>query len=407
MVNSQAEQGIAVAFFDARKALQRAEDVATVALSKDQEEIYSNVAEEKIREAARRAEESDQARTVMELKAHKLEEKLAKKRGEIKQLTVGIQDLVDKYASKLESKRQEITELHGVVGKLQAKVAKLETRKGTVGSAKKVQVASESSSPERTKQKAKVAMKRSVSSNSDDRKKGANKIKSIDKEANGGDKNNEEGHQTRGRSTSAVRRKKTQDREASSESRNGVPRVTVEKNRLFQTQMRGVLRGSTQNGKRRPDSSSDSERGDAKKRSRSSSSEARRKSRSASRLRSPGNRTSPIGARELYRAARSRSRGSRSGSRKRPRSSASRSRSVPRKGKGGGKDMGLCFPYVTGKCVRGDACWFFHPPEETCKPLLESLRRKPCKFGVECRRPECLFNHPEGRQIQRRDSSPR
>lgn len=93
-------------------------------------------------------------------------------------------------------------------------------------------------------------------------------------------------------------------------------------------------------------------------------------------------------------------------SRDRPRSS---SRAIRRPAPGQQRDLRdrdppprrgdqLCIPWATGKCRKGDACKDGHPPQDEAKRILDIIQRKPCRFGKECRRPDCIFTHREERE---------
>lgn len=64
----------------------------------------------------------------------------------------------------------------------------------------------------------------------------------------------------------------------------------------------------------------------------------------------------------------------------------------------------LCIPWATGKCRKGDACKDGHPPPEEAKRILEIIQRKPCRFGKECRRADCIFTHREDKELQRHNT---
>jgi len=68
------------------------------------------------------------------------------------------------------------------------------------------------------------------------------------------------------------------------------------------------------------------------------------------------------------------------------------------KGKGKGKEAALCIPFVFGKCVWGDRCRERHPDAEDARLAKESLQSKVCRFGVDCKRKDCVFRHPQGRK---------
>jgi len=111
--------------------------------------------------------------------------------------------------------------------------------------------------------------------------------------------------------------------------------------------------------------------------------------------------------------SRSRRRG-RSSKRSRSRSrSRSDSRSRSRSGRGGSDDehrgrftkegdgksreVALCIPYIQGKCRAGADCESRHPDEENSRQALELLKTKICKFGSDCKRPDCVFTHDNSR----------
>eukprot|EP00930_Biecheleria_cincta_P005766 TRINITY_DN106721_c0_g1_i1.p1 TRINITY_DN106721_c0_g1~~TRINITY_DN106721_c0_g1_i1.p1 ORF type:complete len:239 (+),score=39.73 TRINITY_DN106721_c0_g1_i1:53-769(+) len=84
-------------------------------------------------------------------------------------------------------------------------------------------------------------------------------------------------------------------------------------------------------------------------------------------------------------------------------SSREQSRARSGKGRSGGKGEGkakLCIPYIIGDCMQGNRCPDRHPDPENCREARNSLKQKPCKFGGECRRNDCIFIH-EGRDRQR------
>jgi len=68
------------------------------------------------------------------------------------------------------------------------------------------------------------------------------------------------------------------------------------------------------------------------------------------------------------------------------------------KGKSKGKEAPLCIPFVFGKCVWGDRCRERHPDAEDARLAKESLQSKSCRFGVDCKRKDCVFRHPQGRK---------
>lgn len=80
-----------------------------------------------------------------------------------------------------------------------------------------------------------------------------------------------------------------------------------------------------------------------------------------------------------------------SGSRNRSRGMGSRSRN---QSKDSGKGT-LCIPFVMGKCTNGDSCFNWHPDEEGAKKSFEILRKRYCKYGLECRRQACVFMHDD------------
>lgn len=58
--------------------------------------------------------------------------------------------------------------------------------------------------------------------------------------------------------------------------------------------------------------------------------------------------------------------------------------------------VALCIPYVMGSCKNGDECALRHPDEDNCRQALMSLKKKVCRYGAECKRQDCIFIH-EGR----------
>jgi len=75
------------------------------------------------------------------------------------------------------------------------------------------------------------------------------------------------------------------------------------------------------------------------------------------------------------------------------------------KGKGkGDREPALCIAFVFSKCVWGDKCRERHPDPEDARLAKESLQNKVCRFGVECRRKDCVFRHPEGRRRDQDDT---
>jgi len=82
----------------------------------------------------------------------------------------------------------------------------------------------------------------------------------------------------------------------------------------------------------------------------------------------------------------------------------SSSRGGKGKGKGAGKESALCIPFVFGKCVWGDRCRERHPDEEDARLAKESLQSKVCRFGVDCKRKDCVFRHPQGRKRDQDES---
>merc|ERR1712183_1015147 len=88
------------------------------------------------------------------------------------------------------------------------------------------------------------------------------------------------------------------------------------------------------------------------------------------------------------------------------RSSRPRSRSRGRGGKSGGKSRSgsttagsLCFFYIIGKCKKGSECTDRHPEKQDCKAILERMQKTSCRYGVDCKREECIFKHPPERKI--------
>lgn len=105
-------------------------------------------------------------------------------------------------------------------------------------------------------------------------------------------------------------------------------------------------------------------------------------------------RESGRGGRSSRRPARSDRRDSKGGrsdrSRDRGREERRSNRSVPVE-----HGVALCIPFVMGNCSAGDSCKSRHPDEDNCRQALDSLQKKRCKFGRECRREDCVFVHDE------------
>lgn len=93
--------------------------------------------------------------------------------------------------------------------------------------------------------------------------------------------------------------------------------------------------------------------------------------------------------------------------------SASRTRRQPPRQRDGAKRDGdpphrradqLCIPWATGRCRKGNDCKDGHPPPEESKRILEVIQKRPCRFGKECRRADCIFWHREERDLPRQNA---
>lgn len=80
-----------------------------------------------------------------------------------------------------------------------------------------------------------------------------------------------------------------------------------------------------------------------------------------------------------------------------PAPARSLSRTRGPKGSGKGKDGStLCFLYLVGKCTKNQ-CPDRHPSREESKALLDKMQSTSCKWGLDCKRRDCVFWHPAGR----------
>merc|ERR1712232_154820 len=64
-----------------------------------------------------------------------------------------------------------------------------------------------------------------------------------------------------------------------------------------------------------------------------------------------------------------------------------------------------------GKCTAGSRCPNRHPDDQNCKDALDTLKRRVCKWGRECKRTDCIFIHnssgreePESRSVRQSTS---
>lgn len=56
----------------------------------------------------------------------------------------------------------------------------------------------------------------------------------------------------------------------------------------------------------------------------------------------------------------------------------------------------VCINYLAGACMSPRECGRWHPEDvNEVTQLLETFKRKPCMYGRSCRRPRCVFWHPE------------
>jgi len=71
-----------------------------------------------------------------------------------------------------------------------------------------------------------------------------------------------------------------------------------------------------------------------------------------------------------------------------------------KEGEGKPGDSALCIPFVVGACKAGNDCKLRHPVEDDVSEAKAALRRKTCRFGATCTRPDCIFRH-DGRKPER------
>lgn len=370
---SSLESGTAYHFAEARAALARVEEATCEALLQEQAKLL---------DAQKELSAAQEAKAELEAKVEKLERKLENKRDEAQRLTEGIQDVVDKYEAKLDAKCKDNQDLHATIAQLEDTIKELDESGKQHIQRVPVVTKVEEPSPERELPKGKDRSPSYSRSRQPLRRRQQADRERLREKSPSSDRSCQGSHQ-RSRPRSQQQRSPQRKRRPSSERSRSAAARSEQGEKEWESKAK------------RDGSSNDSPLRNGNNRAcgerwRQRSASRKGKWREKSRDRGVEGCERNGDGRDARRATRGRS-----SSRPRSRSRELwRSHRTSSKGKGKAKEQQLCIPYVNGNCQKGDKCWDHHPPEDDRNKLFESLKKKPCRWGADCRRADCIFKHP-------------